>query len=210
MGVTPDGSPVEVYLRLPGDAEAGLVASVVPDGADILELGSGVGRVTHELVARGYRVTAIDESAGMLDYVRGAEIVCARIEELDLARTFDCVLLASHFVNAPAPGPFLAAARRHVADDGLVLIEAYPPDLEWTVGPPKRMGDVELRLADLELEGRLVHATMEYRIGESSWRQEFDAALRDEDELAEALAAETLVFDRWVDRERGWFVARPS
>ena len=210
MGVTPDGSPVEVYLRLPGGEEAELVASVVPRGSGILELGSGVGRVTHELVARGYRVTAVDESAEMLEHVRGAEKVRARIETLELGRTFECVLLASHFVNDPEGGPFLAAARRHVTDDGVVLVEAYPPGHEWRVGPPRRLGDVELRLSEVAIDGRLVHATMEYRVEAKTWRQEFDALVLDEDDLRDALSAEGLAFDRWLDRGRGWLVARPA
>ena len=106
MGVAPNGSPVDVYRALPGADEAELIASALPAGASILELGCGTGRVTHELVARGFRVTAVDESAEMLEHVRGAETVLSRIEELELARTFDAVLLASHFVNAPEPGGF--------------------------------------------------------------------------------------------------------
>jgi SAM-dependent methyltransferase len=210
-GVTPDGSPVEVYLRLPGNAEAELIASVVPKGAEILELGSGAGRVTHELVARGFRVTAVDESAEMLEHIHGAPTVCARIETLDLAQTFDCVLLASHFVNVAADEErrlLLSAACRHVDDAGLVLVEAYPPDLEWAVGSPRRIGDVELRLADVAMTGRLVRATMEYRVGDATWLQDFDAVLLDEHELEAVLKETGLRFDRWLDRERGWLVAR--
>lgn len=210
MGVTPDGSPVEVYLRLPGGEEAELVASVVPRGSAILELGCGAGRVTHELVARGYHVTAVDESPEMLEHVHGAETICARIETLDLRRAFDCVLLASHFVNDLDGGPFLAVARRHVAGEGVVLVEAYPPDLEWAVGRARRLGDVELRLSEVAIDGRLVHATMEYRVGAKTWQQEFDARMLGEDELRDALSAEGLAFERWLDRGRGWFVARPT
>jgi SAM-dependent methyltransferase len=183
----------------------------VSNGAEILELGSGAGRVTHELVARGYRVTAVDESAEMLEHVRGAEVVCARIETLELGRTFECVLLASHFVNVANEEErrqLLGTARRHVADDGVVLIEAYPPDMEWSVGSPRSIGDVELQLADLSLLGRLVSATMEYRVGGETWRQEFDARLLDDDELADVLEESGLLFDRWLDRDRGWLVAR--
>ena len=105
MAVAPDGSPVDVYRALSGAAEAELIAAALPAGASILELGCGTGRVTHELVARGFRVTAVDESAEMLEHVRGADTVHARIEELDLGQTFDCVLLASHFVNTPSRRP---------------------------------------------------------------------------------------------------------
>ncbi|MGX1482605.1 cyclopropane fatty-acyl-phospholipid synthase-like methyltransferase [Streptomyces griseus] len=51
-------------------------------GASILELGCGAGRVTHPLVARGFEVTAVDESPGMLERVRGARTVLSPIETL--------------------------------------------------------------------------------------------------------------------------------
>jgi SAM-dependent methyltransferase len=209
MGVTPDGSPVEIYLALPGAAEAELVASALPANASILELGCGTGRVTQELVARGFRMTAVDESAEMLEHVRGAETVHARIEELDLGRTFDCVLLASHFVNAPDAEVFLDACARHVDAGGIVLVEAYPPDLEWTVGRVTRLGDVSIELADVELDGERVRATMAYELDGRRWLQEFEALLLDDDELFRTLEGAGLAFDRWLDRRRGWLVARP-
>jgi SAM-dependent methyltransferase len=208
MGVTPDGSPVEIYRALPGAAEAELVASALPADASILELGCGTGRVTHELVARGFRVTAVDESAEMLEHVRGAETVHARIEELELGRTFDCVLLASHFVNAPDAEVFLNACARHVDAGGVVLVEAYPPDLKWAVGRVTRLGDVSIELADVELDGERVRATMAYELDGRRWLQEFEAVLLDHDELLRTLEGARLAFDRWLDRRRGWLVAR--
>ncbi|HEY9348562.1 MAG TPA: class I SAM-dependent methyltransferase, partial [Inquilinus sp.] len=95
---TRDGCAVELYRRLPHDGEAEIVAAVVPAGGSILELGSGPGRVTHALVARGYAVTAVDNAAEMLAHVRGAETVLADIEDLDLGRTFAAVLLASTLI----------------------------------------------------------------------------------------------------------------
>jgi SAM-dependent methyltransferase len=209
MGVAPDGSPVAIYLALSGAREAELVASALPASASILELGCGTGRVTHELVDRGFRVTALDESAEMLEHVRGAETVHARIEELDLGRTFDCVLLASHFVNARDADVFLDACARHVDANGVVLVEAYPQDLEWTVGRVTRLGDVSIELADVELEGERVRATMAYELDGRRWLQEFEAVLLDDDELFRTLEGSGLAFDHWLDRRRGWLVARP-
>jgi SAM-dependent methyltransferase len=208
MGVAPDGSPVEIYLALSGAREAELVASALPANASILELGCGTGRVTHELVARGFRVTAVDESAEMLEHVRGAETVHARIEELDLGRTFDCVLLASHFVNAPDADVFLDSCARHVDANGVVLVESYPPDLEWAVGRVTRLGDVSLELADVDLERERVRATMAYELDGRRWLQEFEALLLDDDELDRALEGSGLAFERWLDRSRGWLVAK--
>src|SRR5690606_3005633 len=97
--ITPDGSPGEFYTLVPVGGEPGIVAGVVPAGGWVLDLGAGVGRVTHPLVERGYEVVAVDESAEMLAEVRGAETVRSRIQDLRLGRRFDGVLLASHLVH---------------------------------------------------------------------------------------------------------------
>jgi SAM-dependent methyltransferase len=140
---TQDGCAVELYRRLPADGEAEIVATVVPAGGSILELGSGPGRVTHALVARGYAVTAVDNSAEMLAHIRGAETVQADIEDLDLGRSFDAVLLASTLINFPEPRTrtaLLATCRRHVRPGGAVLIERRNPDTFVDPGRSGRRG----------------------------------------------------------------------
>lgn len=209
--VAPDGSPVAVYRSLSGEAEAEVVSAAVASGASILELGSGAGRVTHELVARGFRVTAVDESPEMLAHVRDAETVCSRIEALELHRMYDCVLCASHLINAADSRErraLLSVARRHLSARGVLLVETYPPHLEWIPGRAARVGDVELRLVDVVLERPFVHATMEYALGDQVWRQQFSAYLLADPDLREVLAEEGLAFDRWLDRDRGWLLAR--
>jgi SAM-dependent methyltransferase len=145
--VTPDGSPVEIYRRLPAAGEAEVIHDAVAADAAILELGCGAGRITHELLRLGHPVTAVDESAEMLAHVRGAELVCARIEELDLRRTFDCVVLASHFVNESdleRRRRLLEVCARHVSPSGSVLVESYAVDFDWgeAVGVTSTRGDV--------------------------------------------------------------------
>jgi len=124
--ITKDGSPVEMYLLLPPGDEPDIIDSAVRLGGSILELGCGVGRVTRVLVERGRPVVAVDESADMLSHVRRAETVLSDIESLDLGRTFDGVVLASHLVNTGDSGQrsaFLHTCRRHVASDGSVIIQ---------------------------------------------------------------------------------------
>jgi len=93
--ITPDGCAVQPYPRLPAGNEPDVIAAAVSAGARILELGCGVGRVTHPLLERGFTVTAVDESQEMLDRVHGARAVRSPIEDLELAEEFDAVLLAS-------------------------------------------------------------------------------------------------------------------
>src|SRR5215469_10475132 len=144
VGTAPDGSPVELYARLPELGEGEVLASVVPAGASVLELGCGVGRITRQLVRLGYRVTAVDESAEMLARVADAETVQAQIEGLELGRRFDAVLLASNLITAEREQrrAFLETCRRH-AD--LAVVEGLP--LAWAPEDGETtLGDVVSRL----------------------------------------------------------------
>lgn len=94
---------VEMYARMPAFGEPEIIHAAIPSGAEILEMGAGAGRVTHELLALGHSVVAVDSDPRMLERIRGADTVCARIEELDLGRRFPVVLLGSHLVNRPEP-----------------------------------------------------------------------------------------------------------
>lgn len=50
-----------------GRAQADMLASVIPDGAKVMDFGCGDGRVAIPLAALGYEVTAVDSSQRMLD-----------------------------------------------------------------------------------------------------------------------------------------------
>ncbi len=131
--IAPDGSPVEFYALLAPQDEPDIVADAMGDHGSILELGSGPGRLTRALIAAGYEVVAVDESAEMLKRIPGARRVCARIETLMLDQRFDCVLLPSFLINTPDAGQraaFLATCRRHVRDDGCVLVEWQPAQVQ--------------------------------------------------------------------------------
>ena len=207
MSVAPDGSPVDLYALLPDRGEGELVAAALPPPATVLELGCGTGRITRQLVARGYSVTAVDESAEMLGHVCGAETVCARIERLDLGRRFDLVLLASNLLSAEAGRrrDFLDTCRRH---SDLVVVETLP--IGWQpAGRESELGEVVSRLRVDRVAGGVVHGEVEYAARGRTWVHTF--AMRvfaDDEELATALAEAGLRFDRWLDRERGWFAAR--
>jgi SAM-dependent methyltransferase len=210
--VAPDGSPVELYLLLPSFGEAEIIhAAILPD-ASILELGSGVGRMTHDLVRLGHRVTAVDESEEMLAHIHEAETVRARIEDLQLERDFDCVLLASHFVNAADPDErrrLLEVCARHLAPAGRVVIEAYPGDWHPEAGDVSGRDDLQFRWLRADWDGSVVTAELEYRIGDRSWTQgPFAAAVLDEAALRTSLGLAGLAFDGWLDERRTWFAAR--
>jgi SAM-dependent methyltransferase len=211
--ITPDGCAVDFYALIPDFGEPGIVHEAAGAGASILELGSGAGRVTHPLVALGHPVVAVDESPEMLAHVRGAETVCARIQDLDLGRRFGAVLLASHLVNADdeTRSVFLDACRRHVADDGCVIVQQHSP--EWFAAAKDSevtRDGVIYRLRDVSRPAPdLVSATVEYVVGDQCWTQTFTTKRLDEAALAAALSAAGLRLDRYLTEDRSWFRAVP-
>lgn len=50
-----------------GRAQADMLATVIPDGAKVMDFGCGDGRVAVPMAALGYEVTAVDASQNMLD-----------------------------------------------------------------------------------------------------------------------------------------------
>jgi SAM-dependent methyltransferase len=213
--ITPDGCAVELYALLPPGDGPEIVHAAIPAGASILELGAGAGRMTHRLLEYGHSVVAVDESPEMLERIRGAETVQAKIEELDLGRRFDAVLLASHFVNVPDNGlrlQLLRTCRRHVDEGGCVVIERHKPSwFDEAVPGERALGAIVSRLRDV---GRpapgLLSATVEYQVGESVWKQWFTTRRVDDAELAGALAEAQLAIDAYLNEDRTWVRAIPS
>lgn len=214
--ITPDGCAVDLYAAFPpGDREAELIASAVIAGAELLELGSGAGRVTHSLLARGYRVVAVDESPEMLAHVEAAETVQSGIEELALDRRFDAVLLASHLVNAPDDGlvlSFLQSCARHAKPEGVVLIERHPPAwFDAAVESVDEHGGIRFELSGITRpDVDLLSATVSYTIGERTWQQHFTARRRDDADLDRLLAPVGLRRDRYLDADGSWIACRPA
>jgi SAM-dependent methyltransferase len=211
MTSAPDGSPIDLYLRLPPFGEAERIHELIPAGADVLELGCGVGRVTRELVRLGHPVTAVDESAAMLAHVRDADVVCARIEELDLTRRFACVLLMSQLVNVADDDQrraFLLTCARHVAADGVVIVERHEPDWRPDAGRRSERDGVAFSLEEVRADGGLVAATVRYEADGKTWRHAFVARLLDDDELERELRVAGLRTTRVLGERRTWVEAR--
>lgn len=106
---------------------------------------------------------------------------------------------------------FLASCRRHVTRDGVVLVQAHPP--EWFDREAEEVrgvdADVALRLHSITRPDpcRLT-ATVEYTHQERRWSHTFTARRLDERDLRLSLDGAGLAFDRWVDDEHAWFSAR--
>ncbi|MEV5576120.1 class I SAM-dependent methyltransferase [Spirillospora sp. NPDC052269] len=210
--IAEDGSAVEYYMAVPVDERsASLVHDALPDGASILELGSGTGRVTVPLVARGHPVTAVDASADMLAHIpSGIRTVLSGIEELALDERFDCVLLMSYLVNYGDRDALLAACGRHVSPGGRVLIQRERAGLfdefprEWS------SNGIHMRLSEVEPAGPgAVTATIEYRSEDRAWTHTFTTRRLDDDDLPAVLGRAGLRLDGFLTDDHTWFAARP-
>ncbi|MFC8220313.1 class I SAM-dependent methyltransferase [Streptomyces sp. NPDC057362] len=212
--ITPDGCAVELYSRLPAGAEPDIIAAAVPEGARILELGSGVGRMTHPLLERGFTVTAVDESAEMLERVRGARTVCSPIEDLDLGERFDVVLLASFLVHAgdvEVRRGLLRTCARHVTDEGCVLIQREGADYHSNL-PRERVdpSGFTVRILSADPVGDGVNSVRaEYEFPDAVWTQTFRARPLTREQFEEALGEAGLAVDRYLTDDGTWVRAVP-
>ena len=106
--------------------EADFVMRFAPRTA--LDAGCGTGRVARELARRGVHVVGTDIDDDMLATARRRspelEWVCADLATVDLARTFDVVLLAGNVMIFLAPGSeatVVANLARHLAPGGALI-----------------------------------------------------------------------------------------
>ncbi|WP_322985702.1 class I SAM-dependent methyltransferase [Streptomyces sp. S584] len=214
--ITPDGCAVELYTRLSAGSEPEVIASVLRPAASVLELGCGAGRVTHPLVALGFEVTAVDESAQMLERVRGARTVRSPIETLDLGEErFDAVVLGSFLVHAGVHRvreELLATCRRYVKDDGVVLIQregaGYHSDL------PREREDADagcvIRILSAEPVGDGVdEVRAEYVFEDARWTQTFRSRELSVERFEAYLQEAGLAVGRYLTPDGVWVLARP-
>jgi SAM-dependent methyltransferase len=210
-GYAPDGSPVLLYAALEPLGEPEIVHDAIPEGAEILELGAGAGRITRELVALGHPVVAVDQSQAMLDLIEEAETVLGDIETIQLGRRFPVVLLASNFVNDPNRShvhTYLECCARHVAPDGQVLLQGYPrdwqPDSKW-----RELGGIRARLRSFDLDGSLLRGEMEYVVAGEPLVHAFEALLVDVGQLDSELESAGLRRRSFLDEQGSWIEAVP-
>ena len=125
------------------DAES-FAALLGSGGKDVLELGSGTGRIAIPLARAGYRVTGIEYEADMIarmeqkEYPReNLRAVRADARNFSLEQRFDAVLLSCNFVNlftdAKDLADVLACCRKHLKPDGRIIIDCSVPDTEYMV-----------------------------------------------------------------------------
>ncbi|GGV50999.1 methyltransferase [Streptomyces longisporoflavus] len=217
--ITPDGCAVDLYARLSVGNEPDVIADAVPAGAHILELGSGAGRVTRPLLERGFRVTAVDESAEMLAKVAALDgrvrTIRSPIEELDLGERFEVVMLASFLVHSgdvSVRRGMLRACRAHVTDDGCVLIQREGADYHTNL-PRERVdpGGYTVRIVSAEPVGDGVNEVRaEYVFPDATWTQTFRARPLTKEQFEDALGEAGLRVDAYLTEDGTWVRAVPA
>src|ERR1700733_13606012 len=118
--ITNDGCAVEFYALLPTFGEPEIVHAAVPDGASILELGCGTGRILRPLAALGHPGLGGGESAEMLPRIPDLPTFQSPIQTARVGRRFGAVLLASTMINVNPElrHKFLLTCREHLDGDG--------------------------------------------------------------------------------------------
>ena len=125
----PDPGFAELYGQLPDAADLwpwlDLARAAAPP---VLYLGIGTGRLAVPLHAAGVELVGVDSHPGMLARLRqrlpDIELIQSRIEDLDLGRQFDLIVVPSNilcFVDRLRP------AANHVAADGSLAFELTNP-----------------------------------------------------------------------------------
>lgn len=208
--ITPDGCAVDLYAVLPPRGEPEIVHAAIPEGASILELGAGAGRLVHPLLELGHEVVAVDESAEMLAHVRGAVTVHSKIQSLALGRRFDVVLLATHFVNDPDDvrrQGYLRACREHLAPGGCVIIQRHEPDWFEVAEDGEAVVDgITFALRGVTRpDSNLLAARMQYTLPDGrSWTHRFVTRRMNDDELEAELAAAGLAVEAYLQPRTDW------
>lgn len=135
--------------------EATFVETLEPPPRSVLDAGCGTGRVAIELARRGIDVVGVDVAGDMLATARrlAPELtwVEADLAELDLGRSFDCVVLAGnvvHFTRPGTEGALIGRCAAHVGPGGALVAG-------FQLGPGRYgVDDLDADAAGLVLEAR--------------------------------------------------------
>ncbi len=213
--IAEDGCAVDFYALLPVFGEPEIVHGAVPEGASILELGCGTGRILRPLAALGHPVVGVDESAEMLARVPDLPTFQSSIQEARLGRSFGAVLLASTMINVDPTlrHQFLVTCREHLDGDGVAVFQQNPPGWFETVEQAPRVredpGGITRIVRSARREPPRMFLEVEYQVGDRVWTHAWGSYEIGESELSGDLASAGLAFDRYLTDDHSWFTARP-
>src|SRR2546421_6339041 len=125
----PDEGFAELYSQLPDATDLSPWLELAQAAAPpVLYLGIGTGRLAVPLHAAGIELVGVDSHPGMLDRLRrrlpGTELIQSRIEDLNLDRQFELVMVPSNILCLVER---LRTAADHVTVDGSLAFELTNP-----------------------------------------------------------------------------------
>lgn len=174
-------------------------------GVATMEGTAGAGRIVLALAQAGISCDS------MIQAILPQDLDLPALAALDLGGPYDTVVLGSHLVNlpeAPRRSALLALAARHVADDGVVVIEHHPIDWAETAAAVEPTPGSAVGMEDVRRDPPFVSAVSAYDIGGRMFRQPFRARVLSEEELAAAVASAGLRVSRRIGPT--WIEARPG
>jgi trans-aconitate methyltransferase len=151
----PDEGFAELYAQLPDATDLWpwleLARAAAPP---VLYLGIGTGRLAVPLHAAGIELVGVDSHPGMLERLRrrlpDAELIQARIEDLELGRQFSLVMVPSNILDTVER---LRRAAAHVAPGGLLAAELTNPHwLQAGAGHNVRVKALDGNAAQIEVD----------------------------------------------------------
>jgi SAM-dependent methyltransferase len=154
----PDPGFAELYASLPDATDLWpwleLAQAARPP---ILYLGIGTGRLAVPMHTAGIELVGVDSHPGMLERLRerlpDAQLIRSRIEDLELGRRFDLVIVPSNILCTVAR---LRAAARHLADGGSLAFELTNPYwLQAGASPGVRVRSIDGNEVRFEVDYRL-------------------------------------------------------
>jgi 2-polyprenyl-3-methyl-5-hydroxy-6-metoxy-1,4-benzoquinol methylase len=151
----PDPGFAELYGRLPDASDLEPWLSLAHSArAPVLYLGAGAGRLAVPLARAGIELVLVDAHPGMVAHLRrrlpDAEVHQAMIEELELGRRFELVMIPSGIAD---DGGVLNGAVRHLAPEGRLALELTNPHwLAAGADPRFRVLDLNTDRARIEVE----------------------------------------------------------
>jgi len=155
---SPDEGFAELYSQLPDATDLWPWLELAQAAAPpVLYLGIGTGRLAVPLHSAGIELVGVDSHHGMLARLRprlpGTELIQSRIEDLELSRQFDLVIVPSNilcFANR------LRTAADHIAADGSVAFELTNPHwLRAGASPGVRVQSIDGNAARFEVDYKL-------------------------------------------------------
>jgi len=122
----------------------------LPPGSRILDLGCGTGRHSVELAKRGYQITGVDISSGMLAEAKKAakkagvevEWIEADCCDFDLGMRFGLIFFPfnsiAHLQDLESIESCFACVKNHLRTEGRFIIETFQPDLRILTRDPEK------------------------------------------------------------------------